>query len=142
MTKRESGIGVGAAAGAAVPSVALRSRTGAALIPESVVFLLLAPLSGARIGGVVVIAAVPALIGATGGRSYAHALAHGYQPAMIVMGSLCAAAALITALFVTDNRVPGPRIVPRAPEAGCAPCVPAPSAAPDPASVAATEGVS
>lgn len=70
-----------------------------------------------------------------GGRGYGHALVHGYQPAMIVMGGLCVAAALITALFVTDNRKtdnrktgnrkPGPRIVPRAPEAGCATaCVP------------------
>jgi hypothetical protein len=85
--------------------------------------------AASRVGGVVVIAVVPALIGATGGGGYAHAIIHGYQPAMIVMGGLCVAAALITVLFVTDKRAPGPRIVPRAPEAGCATCV---QAAPDP----------
>ena len=76
--------------------------------------------ASSRIGGVIVIAVVPALIGATGGRSYAHALTHGYQPAMIVMGGLCAAAALVTALFVSDKRTSGHRIVPRPPDAGCA----------------------
>ncbi len=40
--------------------------------------------------------------------------------AMIVMGGLCAAAALVTALFVSDKRTSGHRIVLRAPEAGCA----------------------
>jgi MFS family permease len=85
--------------------------------------------AASRIGGVVVIAVVPALIGATGGRSYASALTHGYQPAMLVMGGLCAVSAIITAVFVTDNRAPTARIVPRAPEAGCAPCIPE-SAAP------------
>jgi hypothetical protein len=30
----------------------------------------------------------------TGGRGYADGLMHGYQPAMIVMGALCVAAAL------------------------------------------------
>ena len=56
----------------------------------------------------------------TGGRSYAHALTHGYQPAMIAMGGLCVAAALVTALFVSDKRATAHRIVPRAPDAGCA----------------------
>ena len=41
-------------------------------------------------------ALLPALIGATGGRSISRALAHGYQPAMLVMAGLCVAAALIT----------------------------------------------
>jgi Na+/melibiose symporter-like transporter len=80
--------------------------------------------ASSRIGGVIVIALVPVLIGATGGRSYAHALVHGYQPAMIVMGGLCVAAALITALFVSDARTTGHRVVPRAPEAGCAVPIP------------------
>jgi hypothetical protein len=39
---------------------------------------------------------VPALIGAGGGRGLAAALSHGYQPAMIALGGLCAAAALVT----------------------------------------------
>jgi hypothetical protein len=50
---------------------------------------------------VIVIAVVPALIGATGGRSYARALTHGYQPAMIVMGGLCVAAPHIPAPAAT-----------------------------------------
>jgi hypothetical protein len=85
--------------------------------------------AASRIGGVVVIAVVPLLIGATGSRGYAGALAGGYQPAMIVMAGLCVAAAVITALFVTDDRRPGHwaghRLVPRAPENGCPPPVPA-----------------
>jgi Na+/melibiose symporter-like transporter len=97
--------------------------------------------AASRVGGVIVIALVPALIGATGGRGYAHALAHGYQPAMIVMGGLCAAAALVTALFVTDARA-AHRVVPRAPQAGCATPVPAHAAAPDPSPVPATGGPS
>jgi EmrB/QacA subfamily drug resistance transporter len=86
--------------------------------------------ASSRIGGVIVIALVPVLIGATGGRSYAHALADGYQPAMIVMGGLCVAAALITIVFVSNEHAAARhRIVPRSPEAGCAPAVPAPAAA-------------
>jgi hypothetical protein len=74
---------------------------------------------------------VPLLIGATGSRGYAGALAGGYQPAMIVMAGLCVAAAVITAVFVTDDRRPGRpaghRLVPRAPENGCPPPVAAPT---------------
>ncbi len=47
-------------------------------------------------------------------------LVHGYQPAMIVMGALCVAAALVTAVFVSDKRAIAHRMVPRAPNAGCA----------------------
>jgi uncharacterized membrane protein len=36
--------------------------------------------SASPVGGVIVIALVPALIGAIGGESLAHALPHGYQP--------------------------------------------------------------
>jgi hypothetical protein len=92
--------------------------------------------AASRIGGVVVIAIVPVLIGATDGRGYAGALTGGYQPAMIVMAGLCVAAALITAVFVTDARVTddrqaghwaGHRLVPRAPENGCPPLVSVPA---------------
>jgi EmrB/QacA subfamily drug resistance transporter len=62
----------------------------------------------ARVGGVVVVALVPALIGATGGRGIGQALAHGYQPAMLVMAGLCVAAALVTGLFVSDSGPAGP----------------------------------
>ncbi len=60
-------------------------------------------------------ALLPALIGATGGRSISRALAHGYQPAMLVMAGLCVAAALITGLFVSDSRpaAPAPASSPR-----------------------------
>jgi EmrB/QacA subfamily drug resistance transporter len=88
--------------------------------------------AASRIGGVVVIAVVPLLIGATGGRGYAGALVGGYQPAMIAMAGLCGAAAVITALFVSDDRSGrragqvgrARRLVARAPEAGCPPPVP------------------
>jgi MFS family permease len=96
--------------------------------------------AASRIGGVVVVALVPVLIGATGGRSYGSALAHGYQPAMLVMGGLAVAAALVTAVFVTDRRGPAARIAARAPEAGCAAaCLPAPATAPDRAPVPAAD---
>ena len=50
------------------------------------------------------LALVPVLIGATDGGSLGHALVHGYQPAMITLGALCVAAALVSALFVSDDR--------------------------------------
>jgi EmrB/QacA subfamily drug resistance transporter len=80
-----------------------------------------------RVGGVVLIALVPALIGATGGRSIVRALAHGYQPAMIVLAALCAAAALVTALFVSDNRRPVLRLAPPPRCHGCAVPIPGPT---------------
>jgi hypothetical protein len=43
---------------------------------------------------------------------------------MIVMGALCVAAAVVTALFVSDARVGAHHCVPRSPEAGCAVAVP------------------
>jgi hypothetical protein len=61
-------------------------------------------LTGLRSRTGAVIALVPAPIGEVGGASLGRALTHGYQPAMIVMGGLCVAAALITALFVTNGR--------------------------------------
>jgi EmrB/QacA subfamily drug resistance transporter len=85
--------------------------------------------AASRIGGVVVIALVPALIGAVGGTSLARALVHGYQPAMIVMAGLCLAGALVTALGVSDARTAGSHLVPRAPEGGCAIACPEPEAA-------------
>jgi hypothetical protein len=80
---------------------------------------------------------VPVLVGATGGTSIAHAITRGYQPAMIVMGGLCVAGALVIALFVTDRRPAAARIVPRAPEAGCAVACPEPAVAADPSPVPA-----
>jgi EmrB/QacA subfamily drug resistance transporter len=85
--------------------------------------------ASARVGGLVVIALVPALIGVTGGQTLAGALRGGYQPAMFVMAGLCGVAALISAVFVSDERRTAPRMAPRAPDHGCALPIGAPSAA-------------
>jgi EmrB/QacA subfamily drug resistance transporter len=77
--------------------------------------------ASARVGGLLVIALVPALIGATGGRTLAGALSGGFEPAMLVMAGLCVVAALISAVFVSDaRRHVAPRMAPRAPDHGCA----------------------
>jgi hypothetical protein len=77
--------------------------------------------AASRVGGVITIAVVPALIG-TGGGTLANALVHGYQPAMVALGGLCAAAALVTGAFVTGDRAKAPpiRVAPPAPHHGCA----------------------
>src|SRR5436190_12424884 len=60
--------------------------------------------AASRIGGVIAIALVPILIGAGAGATLAGSLAKGYEPAMYVIGGLCAAAALVTWLAVSDDR--------------------------------------
>jgi EmrB/QacA subfamily drug resistance transporter len=76
--------------------------------------------AASRVGGVVAIAVVPALLGA-GGASLAGALAHGYQPAMMVMAGLCAAGALVTGIFVADDVRPGvPPVLPHPSAHACA----------------------
>lgn len=60
--------------------------------------------AAARVGGVVTIALVPALIGVGAASTLAEALAHGYQPAMVTMAVLAAVSALIAAIFVSDQR--------------------------------------
>lgn len=75
--------------------------------------------AASRIGGVIAVAVVPALIGAAGG-SLTHDLSHGYRTAMLVMVGLCVAAAAVTAAFVSDERVAGPRIVPHPVTNACA----------------------
>ena len=67
---------------------------------------------------------IPALIGAGGGRALAVALVHGYQPAMIALGALCAAAAAVTAVFVADDRADAPRLAAPAPHHGSAIAMP------------------
>ena len=79
--------------------------------------------AAARVGALVAVALVPALIGATGGSSLAGALGDGYQPAMVAIAGLCVAAAAVTVLFVSDERARGPRFAPPAPHHGCAPHV-------------------
>jgi EmrB/QacA subfamily drug resistance transporter len=80
--------------------------------------------AAARVGGLVAIALVPALVGAAG-PSLARALPNGYQPAMIAMAALCAAAAAMTALFVSDDHTVAPAIAPHPRTHACA--LPAPS---------------
>jgi hypothetical protein len=60
--------------------------------------------AASRLGGVVAVAIVPALIGWSRGRSLANALVHGYQPAMVAMSGLCVASAVLTAVLVSDSR--------------------------------------
>jgi EmrB/QacA subfamily drug resistance transporter len=76
--------------------------------------------ASARVGGLLVIALVPLLIGVSGGRGLARALTGGFEPAMLVLAGLCAVAALISAGFVSDEKGPAPHIAPRAPDHGCA----------------------
>jgi EmrB/QacA subfamily drug resistance transporter len=82
--------------------------------------------AAARIGGVIAIAIVPALVGATGGRSLAQALADGYGPAMLAMAGLCAVSAVVTALFVSDERFGGLHLPPHPHTHACALPVPNP----------------
>ncbi len=76
--------------------------------------------ASARVGGLLMVALVPALIGATGGKTLARALGAGFQPAMLVMVGLCVLAAVISAVFVSDEPRSAPRMAPRAPDHGCA----------------------
>jgi EmrB/QacA subfamily drug resistance transporter len=83
--------------------------------------------AASRVGGLIAIAIVPALIGATGS-SLGRALVHGYQPAMIAMAGLCAAGALVTALFVSNGRAAEPVLAPHPRTHACALPVPEPAA--------------
>ncbi len=74
--------------------------------------------ASARVGGLLMIALVPALIGATGGETLAGALRGGFQTAMLVMAGLCGLAALISAVFVTDERRSAAGVAARAPDHG------------------------
>ncbi len=60
--------------------------------------------AASRVGGVVMVALVPALLGAGAAHSLSQPLADGYQTAMLVMAALSVAAALITVLFVSHGR--------------------------------------
>jgi MFS family permease len=67
--------------------------------------------AASRIGGVVMIALVPVLLGAGQSASLAAPLAANYQTAMFVMAGLSVAAALITAVFVPSGRAVDQRSV-------------------------------
>jgi EmrB/QacA subfamily drug resistance transporter len=73
-----------------------------------------------RLGGAIMTALVPVLIGVQAGRSLTEALAHGYRPAMIVLAGLCLVAAVISAIYVQDRKTAVPAFAPPAPYHGCA----------------------
>lgn len=65
-----------------------------------------------RVGAAVAVALVPLLIGATGGKTLTQALGTGFETAMIAVAVLTAAAAVVAALFVVDERVTAPSLTP------------------------------
>jgi MFS family permease len=72
----------------------------------------------ARLGGAVMIALVPALIGVQAGRNLADGLMHGYQQSMVILSGLCVVAAVISGIFVRSSRTAPPRFAPPAPYHG------------------------
>ena len=76
--------------------------------------------AASRVGGVIAIALVPLLIGVSAGGTLAESLTDGYESAMLVIGALCAGAAVVSWLFVSDARAVAPRLAPMAPYHGCA----------------------
>jgi len=68
--------------------------------------------AASRVGGVVLVALVPALLGAGGAPGLAQPLAANYQSAMLVMAGLTVAAAALTALLVPSRRSTGQHAVP------------------------------
>jgi predicted MFS family arabinose efflux permease len=75
--------------------------------------------AAARVGAVLMVALVPALIGA-GDHGLADALAGGYQPAMAVLAGLALGAAVVTGAFVEDEVGEVPVILPP-PSVHCCP---------------------
>jgi EmrB/QacA subfamily drug resistance transporter len=91
--------------------------------------------AASRVGGVIMVALVPLLLGVGHAGSLSQPIADNYQTAMLVMAGLSAAAAVVTAVFVTHGRVPAaarrsgtplPAATPRI--SGCA--LPLPAASP------------
>jgi len=76
--------------------------------------------AASRIGGVVLIALVPALLGVGSSDDLAQPLANRYRTAMLVMAAVSVVSAAITMLFVASGRPPATR-VPATPRVhGCA----------------------
>jgi MFS transporter len=71
-----------------------------------------------RVGGVIAVGLVPVLIGVGAGTSPSAAPRNGYESAMVVIGGLCVAAAIVTWLFVSDERAEAPPLA--APDRGWA----------------------
>ncbi len=77
--------------------------------------------AASRVGGVILIALVPALLATGGSGGLAQSLASGYQSAMLVMAALSVVAAVITVLFVSRNDKPISQLPAAAPRVhGCA----------------------
>lgn len=74
--------------------------------------------AAARVGGVVAVALVPALIGLGTASTLAEALTHGYRQAMIALGGLCVAGAIVAWLFVSGKPSPAPQAAAPAPDPG------------------------
>jgi EmrB/QacA subfamily drug resistance transporter len=74
----------------------------------------------ARLGGAVLTALVPVLIGVRADQGLAAALENGFRPAMIVLTVLCVVAAAISAVFVRDGHTAPTRFAAPAPFHGCA----------------------
>ncbi len=68
--------------------------------------------AASRVGGVVLVALVPLLLGAGGAPDLAQPIAARYPFAMLVMAALTAAAAVLTAVFVPSNRSTGQHLAP------------------------------
>jgi EmrB/QacA subfamily drug resistance transporter len=91
-----------------------------------------------RLGGALMTALVPVLVGVQAGRGLADALADGYRPAMFVLAGLCVVAAAISASSVRDSRSAVPAFAPPAPFHGCA--LPDPGARVLPVRTSVTKG--
>jgi sugar phosphate permease len=77
--------------------------------------------AASRVGGVVLVALVPALIGAGGASNLAEPLADGYRPAMLVLAGVSVVGAVITVLFVASGRPKVAQMPPAQPRLhGCA----------------------
>ena len=74
--------------------------------------------AAARVGALIVVALVPALIGLAAGSSLADALTHGFRQAMIAITGLSAAGAIVVWLFVSDEPEVAHLIAPPAPDRG------------------------
>ncbi|WP_328321503.1 MFS transporter [Kribbella sp. NBC_00382] len=66
--------------------------------------------AASRVGGVIMVALVPALLGAGNARSLSEPLAAGFSTAMLVIAGLCVAAAVLTIAFVSRDRTPHRRM--------------------------------
>ncbi|WP_432936341.1 MFS transporter [Kribbella sp. CA-253562] len=77
--------------------------------------------AASRVGGVILVALVPALLGAGGSRDLVQPLAGNYRTAMLVLAGLAIVSAVVTSVFVASGRRPSAR-VPAAPPRvhGCA----------------------